>query len=82
MYPIKDVKLLLASKQSITQEEIRKLLNRQCMSCVLLESEHDKTAGHDPNPWSRYKMAGKIRLANNPAWLDTLREMIIQARLL
>jgi hypothetical protein len=74
VYPIKDIKLLLASKNSPTREEIRELLERQCMSCVLLESEHDRSAGHDPNPWLRYTNAGNIRLADNPAWPDSQRK--------
>jgi hypothetical protein len=82
VYPIKDIKLLLARKNSPTREEIRELLERQCISCVLLESEHDRSAGHDPNPWLRYTNAGNIRLADNPAWPDSQRKTIIQAGLL
>jgi hypothetical protein len=82
VYPIKEIKLLLASKDNPTKEEIRELLERQCMSCVLLESEHDRSAGHDSNPWLRYKKVGDIRLANNPAWLESQRKAIIQAGLL
>jgi hypothetical protein len=82
VYPIKDMKLLLARKGPLTREEIRHLLERQCLSCVLLESEHDRTEGHDTNPWLRYKSAGNIRLADNPAWLDRQRELIMEAGLL
>jgi hypothetical protein len=82
VYPIKDVKLLLVSKNSPTMKEIRELLERYCMSCVLLESEHDRSAGHESNPWLRYKNAGKIRLADNPTWHAGQRKTIIQTGLL
>jgi hypothetical protein len=82
VYPIKDMKSLLASRYPLTREEIREQLERQCMSCVLLESEHDRSAGHDSNPWLRYTNAGNIRLADNPAWLNSQRKAIIQAGLL
>ncbi len=81
VYPIKDVKLLLGGKDGETPEGIRNLLDLQCVSCVVLESEHDRLSGHDRNPWLRYKDAG-IRLVENPVWLDRQRSLILQAGLL
>lgn len=83
VYPIKDIKRLFPSTRSLTREEIRELLERQCVSCVLLESEHPRRVrGTSPNSWLRYKNAG-IRLADNPTWLDSRlgsrqRAMIIE----
>jgi hypothetical protein len=81
VYPIKDMKLLLGGKAGETPEGIRSLLDLHCVSCVVLESEHDRLSGHDHNPWLRYKDAG-IRLVENPTWLDCQRSLILQAGLL
>jgi hypothetical protein len=81
VYPIKDVKLLLGGKDGETPEGIRNLLDLLCVSCVVLESEHDRLSGHDLNPWLRYKDAG-IHLVENPAWPDRQRSLILQAGLL
>jgi hypothetical protein len=81
VYPIKDVKLLLSGKDGETPEGIRNLLDLLCVSCVVLESEHDRLSGHERNPWLRYKNAG-IRLVENPAWPDRQRSLILQAGIL
>jgi hypothetical protein len=81
VYPIKDLKLLLGGKDGETPGGIRNLLDVRCVSCVVLESEHDRLSGHDLNPWFRYKDAG-IRLVENPAWLDRQRSLILEAGLL
>jgi hypothetical protein len=75
------MKRWLCVQTNPTREEIRNHLERQCVSCVLLEAEHDRSVGDDANPWLRYKRAG-ICLVANPAWLDSQRELIIEAGLL
>jgi hypothetical protein len=81
VYPIKDMKRWLRDQANPHREEIRNHFERQCIGCVLLESEHDRSVGNDENPWFRYKHAG-IYLALNPAWPDTQRTLILEAGLL
>ena len=81
VYPIKDIKNLFRGKHPPDREEIRELFDRQCVGCVVLESEHDRLNGHDANPWMRYADA-KIMLADNPQWPKLQRNMIIEARIL
>jgi hypothetical protein len=81
VYPIKDLKILLRSKDRSTPESVRQLFDSLCVGCVILESEHDRLRGHDQNPWLRYKNAG-IRLVDNPAWSDRQHGLILQADIL
>jgi hypothetical protein len=81
VYPIKDMKRWLGARTNPTREDFRIHLERQCVSCVLLESEHDRSEGNDANPWLRYKKAG-IRLVSNPAWPDAQRAWIMEADLI
>jgi hypothetical protein len=81
VYPIKDMKRWLRDQKNLTREEIQIHFERQCIGCVVLESEHDRTGGNGENPWLRYKRAG-ITLALNPDWSDTQRTLIIEAGLL
>ena len=83
VYPIKDTKQLLYWNTKRTIEEIRRLFDRYCVGCVVLESEHDQLSrnGDDTNHWIRYAKA-RINLAHNPAWPDPQRKMIVEAGLL
>lgn len=78
VYPIKDMKTLLRSKDQPSLNDIRDLFDRQCQSCVVLESEHDRLRGDDANPWVRYASAG-IVLADNPSWPHSQRQAIVEA---
>jgi hypothetical protein len=81
VYPIKDLKILLRGKDGSTPKSVRQLFDSHCVSCVILESEHDRLSGQDHNPWLRYKNA-RIRLVDNPAWSERQRNLILQAGLL
>lgn len=81
VYPIKDMKRWLSGQAKPNREEIRNHFERQCVGCVILETEHDRTRGDDENPWLRYKNAG-ITLALNSAWPDTQHVLIGEAGLL
>ncbi len=81
VYPIKDMKQWLQAQKELDQEGVRIHFERQCVGCVVLESEHDRTSGDHTNPWLRYKAAG-ITLALNPAWPDVQRVLIEEAGLL
>jgi hypothetical protein len=81
VYPIKDLKILLSGKDESTPESVRRLFDSHCVSCVVLESEHDQLSGGDQSLWLRYKKAG-IRLVDNPAWPDRQRGLILQADIL
>jgi hypothetical protein len=82
VYPIKDLKTLLRSKDGTTPESVRQLFDSLCVGCVVLESEHNQLNGHGSRPpWLRYKNAG-IRLVDNPAWSDRQRSLILQADIL
>jgi hypothetical protein len=81
VYPIKDMKQLLYGNTTRTVEEIRELFDRHCVGCVVLDSEHDRFSGDETNPWIRYAKA-RNKLADNPAWSHTQRQMIVEAGLL
>jgi hypothetical protein len=81
VYPIKDMKRWLRDQVNPNRKEILIHFARQCIGCVVLESEHDRTGGNDENPWIRYKGAG-ITLAPNPALSDIQRASIVEAGLL
>ena len=84
VYPIKDMKRWLSHPGDRDREEIRNYFERQCVSCVLLESEHKLiagTAGTDENPWLRYKQAD-IYLSPNPVWSPTQLTLILEATVL
>ena len=81
VYPIKDMKEWLQAQKELDQDGVRIHFERQCVGCVVLESEHERTSGDHTNPWLRYKKAG-ITLALNPAWPDVQRTLIEEAALL
>lgn len=81
VYPIKDMTLWLQDHKEADRYELRNYLDRLCIGCVVLESEHDRKPGTLPNPWLRYSEAG-IRLAPNPAWPSAQTLLIEEARLL
>ena len=82
VYPIKDMTLWLdMRREKLDRDEIRSHLERLCVGCVVLESEHKKMGGSDhTNPWLRYKEAG-IALAANPAWPNVQKRLIEEAGL-
>jgi hypothetical protein len=83
VYPIKDVTLWLdMRRETLDRDEIRIHLERLCVGCVVLESEHKKMGVSDhKNPWIRYKEAG-VALAANPALPNVQRMLIEEAGLL
>jgi hypothetical protein len=81
VYPIKDMKRWLRDHVNPHRKEIQNHFERQCIGCVVLESEHPRAERNDENPWLRYKSVG-INLAPNPAWSDTQRALIVEAGLL
>jgi hypothetical protein len=83
VYPIKDMKILLSNLESPDAARVLEHFDRQCVSCVVLESEHKKVMkarGVDGNPWHRYRDA-QILLAENPAWPQMQRALISAAGL-
>jgi hypothetical protein len=82
VYPIDDMKRWLR-RVNPHRKGIKDHFKRQCISCVVLESEHKllPTKGDDTNPWLRYMSLG-IYLAPNPAWSATQRALIVEAGLL
>jgi hypothetical protein len=78
VYPIKDLKKFLRANDQLSLNDIRELFDRQCVSCIVLESEHDRLRGDDLNPWVRYAKA-EIMLADNPTWAETQRKAIADA---
>jgi hypothetical protein len=81
VYPIKDMKTLIRGMNRPGLTEIRELFDRQCVGCVVLESEHDRHCGDATNPWTRYA-AGGVILADNPEWPVAQRDMLFKAGLL
>ena len=81
VYPIEDMKSWLRNQGKLNRDEIRNHFERQCVGCVVLESEHDRKHGDDQNPWLRYNIAG-ITLAQNSAWLDAQRVLIDEVGLI
>jgi len=70
------------SKSSISHNEIKALLDRLAVGCVVTGSEHKKVhkiPGNFENPWLRYE--GKIQLVPNPNWQPPQIALIKQARL-
>jgi hypothetical protein len=81
VYPRKELRKDLRM-QKLSRNEIRELFDRLCVSCVVLESEHDQLRGGDVkgdlNPWERYARAN-IVLAENPRWQPVQRNEIADA---
>lgn len=64
-------------------EEIRAIIEKRAIGCVVLESEHrllEPRIGHPDNPWLRYQ--GIVVLADNPNWPPFQRQLIEKAKLL
>jgi hypothetical protein len=81
VYPIKDMKLWLEEQGKPDRESIRGHFSRQCVSCVILESEHNFGPADHENPWRRYAESG-IKLSPNKDWSKDQRNLIEQAGLL
>lgn len=81
VYPKRFLRRLLSD----LKEDVRDVLDRLCVGCVVLQSEHvdiDRLGSPNiENPWMRYAPAG-IKLADNPDWPPLQRGMIIEAGLL
>jgi hypothetical protein len=79
VFPIKNILMVLDSMKNPSVADIRKLLERLCVSCVVLESEHRLLQlPNSENPWYRYR---GIALIENPHWPDEHKHLVKQAGL-
>lgn len=81
VYPIKEMKAWISSLGSFDSATVMEHFDRQCVACVVLESEHPNVPANHENPWLRYSNAGVV-LAQNPAWPESQRALIAAAGLI
>jgi hypothetical protein len=67
----------LGSSKPPGVNEVRDLLDRYCVGCIVTAKEHKVlgSRGISENPWMRYEDSG-IRIVRNPHWASPHREWI------